>query len=103
MSKVIAYRCDFCGLIKPDRYITGINPTEDMFNTLEGYPVVTNNEKTGVHICTDCYNENVMRTAGVAVNRKRNEDEYKAKLKELAYSVKKQCVRNVATGKKVFP
>lgn len=94
MSKVNAYRCNYCGQIKEEKSITGILPTEDLFDKLNGYPITNKLDKTEVHFCTDCYNAAVLRVAAVAIDRKRFEDLYKEKLKELSYSFKYQTVYN---------
>lgn len=97
--KVQAYRCDFCGMIKEEKYIVGINPLEDLFEKIKSFPIMSNPEKTNVHICTNCTRENAAVPAANQVNRKKNESEYKAKYEELSFILRSQCVHNVRSGK----
>lgn len=96
--KVEAYRCDFCGQIRDFEAMTGINPIEDMFDRLSSFPICRC-EKTNVHFCTTCYQKVVLNFARL-IDRKKQEDEYAHKLKELQYLLREQCVRNIMNGKK---
>lgn len=97
--KVQAYRCDFCGHIRPDEEITGVIPSEDMFEKIKSFPISMNNDKTNVHFCITCYNKIVIEKARI-VDRKKNEREYRLKLEELSYLLKSTCVHNVVNRKK---
>lgn len=97
--KVQAYRCDCCGNIRADEMITGISPVEDMFDKQLSFPIINNNEKTNIHVCTVCYNKIVLEKARL-IDRKQNEREYELKLKELQYLLRSTCVTNVIKGKK---
>jgi hypothetical protein len=99
--QVEAYRCDFCGVIKEEKYISGITPVEDLFDKLESYPLQMNQRKTNVHFCNDCYRNNVLIATEKQINRKKDESLYKQKIKELALAFKRQCVLNVRT-KRIF-
>jgi predicted RNA-binding Zn-ribbon protein involved in translation (DUF1610 family) len=97
--KVEAYRCDRCGFIKQDDAIQGIIPSEDIFEKLESFPICPNPAKTSVHVCTECYDKEVVQKARV-INKKTNAKEHELKLKELAYNLKHTCVMNVYNKKK---
>lgn len=97
--KVEAYRCDRCGNLRPYEAITGINPTEDLFDRMASFPVVSNPAKVNFHVCNECYHSQVLEPARI-IDRKKNEDIYKAKIKELGYLLRSTCVSNVMNRKK---
>lgn len=96
--KVDAYRCNYCGHIKDSDEITGINPTEDMFNKLDSYPITTKLHTTNIHFCIECYKDKVVKAAEIAIDRKRFEEQYKMKIKELGYGFRYQTVYNSRKG-----
>lgn len=69
MSKVIAYRCNYCHIIKDESEIFGIIPTEDLFNKILSYPSINKLDKTNVHYCVECYKNNVTIIAGSFVSK----------------------------------
>lgn len=94
MSKVEAYVCDYCNELRLSAECVGINPTEDLFNKLESYPVIPHPDRADIHLCTTCYNRYCASIAEREVNRKQDEHGYSIKLKELHFSIKSQCVVN---------
>jgi hypothetical protein len=99
--KVNAYRCDYCGAIKTEKRIVGIDPQPDMFNKIKGFPVKSNPEKTNVHVCVDCMREHAHIPASNKVNRKKDEQGYRLAYEELSFLIRSQCVQNVY-NRKVF-
>lgn len=97
--KVEAFRCDYCGNIRPDDEITGVNPIEDLHDRMLSFPIMANNTKTNVHFCTTCYNKVVIEKARL-VDRKKDERLYELKLKELQYLLRSTCVSNIIQRKK---
>lgn len=99
--KIDAYRCDFCGAIKPDKRIVGIDPQPDLFSKIKSYPVKSNPDKTNIHVCIDCIRDNAQVPAENQTNRKKDENGYRVKYEELSFLVRSQCVQNVY-NRKVF-
>jgi len=97
--KVTAYLCDCCGSIKIDDEIVGINPVEDMFDKQLSFPITHKLDKTNVHGCHACYRE-IVDIPASAISRKKNEDAWKAKVKELSYMFRQRCVLNSRRLKK---
>ena len=93
MSKVVAYICDYGNHLMPENAIMGINPVEDMFDKLSNYPSIAAH-KTDVHVCTECYKTVVLTPAQNLVDRRNNEEGYKAKVRELGYGFRSQAVKN---------
>ena len=93
MSKVTAYICDYGNHLMQENAIMGVNPIEDMFNRLESYPSIVAT-RTDVHVCTECYKKVVLTPAQNMVDRRNNEEAYKAKVKELGYGFRAQAVKN---------
>lgn len=94
MSKVDSYRCDKCGGLVPYDEAVGINPAEDMFDRLASYPSVPGPQRANIHHCMQCYRDVVLVPASNLADRKKDEAGYKAKLKELFYGLRAQCVHN---------
>lgn len=92
--KVEAYKVDCCGAIVIEKDVVGINPVEDLFDRLESWPFVHNPNKTTVHICMHCYSDKVLQMAEKQVNRKKDENAYKQKLKELSFSFRDSVVKS---------
>lgn len=92
MSKVNAYRCDYCGEIKTEKEIVGISLNADMFEQLKSYPIIKNPEKAEVHGCTDCYNYCMIEAN--SINRKKFELTYIQKRTEAGFNFRKQSVYN---------
>lgn len=92
--KVTAYKVDCCGAIKYEEEIVGIHAVEDMFNKELSYPSdMKHPERCDIHFCLDCYREKVLRPAGIQVDRRKDEDLYKLKLKELGFAFRDSVVR----------
>lgn len=98
MSKIEAYRCDLCGNPREyDDIYAAIIPIEDAFDKLASYPAKTTPgaiEKGEIHVCTDCCRTKAIIPATNMYHPGRYEAEYKAKLRELLYGVREQCVVN---------
>lgn len=93
--KVEAYMCDHCGELKHSAEVVAISEQPDMFDTMSSYPISgIHLDRYNIHLCTECYNNYAAIPAAREVNRARNEEGYKLKLKELAYMVRSQCVAN---------
>lgn len=95
MSKVIAYKCNHCGVIKEARAILGILPTENIFDALDSFPLVKDLDKTTVHGCTECFNRVQEQNRE---NRKKHEAAYIKRRRELSFSFRQQCVYNARNG-----
>lgn len=91
---VKAYICDYNNHIVHEDEITGINPVEDFFDRQLSYPITNKPEKANIHFCTQCYNENVLIPAQNTTNRKKDEELYKLRLKELAFAFRSTTVAN---------
>lgn len=74
--------------------IVGINPIEDMFDNLMSFPLSKNAAKAHIHACTECYKAAVLIPASRDVDRKKDEDGYKKKIKELSYGFRAKTVSN---------
>lgn len=95
MSKVEAYRCDYCNEIKESEEIVAINPVEDLFNKMAGFPAVFKYmERYNIHHCMSCYNMHVVSVAERETNRRKDERGYELKLAEMYYNLRSQCVAN---------
>lgn len=97
--KVEAYKVDCCGSIVIEKDVVGINPIEDLFDKLESYPFVSNPNKVTVHICMHCFSDKVLQVAEKQVNRKKDEEAYKKKLKELSYAFRDSVVKSFVSRK----
>lgn len=98
--KVEAYRCDRCGKIKSYEAIVGIIAIEDMFDRMASFPTSTKPEKCFVHVCTECYNKEVVEKARV-IDRGKDNRGYELKVKELGYNLRQTCVFNVRDKRKL--
>lgn len=94
MSKVEAYRCDYCQGIVEVNGISGVSAQPDLFDKMAGFPIVNKCEKADIHLCGDCYNVHAVTRAENEVYRRIDEQAYRQKLKELAYGLRAQCVSN---------
>lgn len=97
MSKVNAYKCDYGNHLVEDDIAVGVNHTEDMFDKLLSFPSVHTPVAMGrcaMHYCMDCYRAHVLIPASNMVDPRKNEEGYKAKVKELAYGLRSQTVHN---------
>ena len=92
MSKVNAYRCDYCGELKTEGSIVGISPVQDLFDKLNSYKIISNPEKAEIHGCTDCYN--YCMTEANSINRKKYEALYIEKRTEAGLMFRQQAVLN---------
>jgi hypothetical protein len=92
--KTEAYVCDFCNELRHSDEITGVSSQPDLFNKLDSYPIISHSDRAHIHLCTTCYNLHVISVAERETDRRKDEAGYKAKLKELSYLVKAQCVTN---------
>ena len=92
--KVDAYLCDHCGKLFKSDEVVGVSTVEDMFDRLSSYPVVYNPTKTEVHVAVACWKDAVARPAANMVDRRKDERGYELKMKELAYGLKAQSVKN---------
>lgn len=92
MSKVNAYRCDYCGEIKTEESIVGISAFEDIFDKLKGYEIVKNPERAVIHGCLDCYSHCLSEANNI--NRKKYEQLYIEKRNEGGFMFRQQCVLN---------
>jgi len=91
--KASAFYCDYKHHLVDEKGIVGINPIEDMFDRQQSYPICHQN-KTDVHFCTECYNEHVLRIAGLGIDRKKDEHTYMLKVKELGFAFRSKVVSN---------
>jgi len=96
MSKIEAYRCDYCREIVEVNDCVGVSPQPDLFDKLHGYPVIYKCEKADIHLCGKCYNLYAVSIAERETNRRKDEEGYKRKLEELSYSLRFQAVSNYA-------
>lgn len=94
MSRVEAYICDYAHHLKEESGVVGVSFQEDLFDKLASFPTIPNPAKSFAHYCTDCYREKVLLPAGQLVDRKKDEKVYELKIKELAYSLRSQTVKN---------
>jgi hypothetical protein len=101
MSKVNAYRCDYCGQIKTEDKVVGISKIQDLFDALHSYKVINNPDKADVHGCTDCYN--YCLSEANSINRKKYEQLYIDKRTENGLMFRQQCVLNALNGKYTPP
>lgn len=92
--KVEAFVCDCCGELKYYAEAVGVSLQPDMFDVMNGYKIINNPNKADVHMCTKCYNEKALYPAQREVNRKKDEQAYILKLKEMSYAVRATCVNN---------
>lgn len=92
--KTEAYTCDYCQQLRTAEECVGVNPTEDVFDRMAGYPIINNPAKADIHFCTTCYNMHVVSVAERETNRRKDEHSYELKLKEMSYIVRSQCVVN---------
>jgi hypothetical protein len=92
MSKVKAFKCDYCGKIVEYDECVGLKPIEDIFDRLKSYPVVNNPSKAEVHFCVSHYRELVTAPAESQYNRRINEAGYARKCDELAYDLRKTTI-----------
>lgn len=95
MSKVDAYRCDYCDALKPASEIIGVSNVPDMFDTLKSYPINANPEKCRAHFCTACYTANVFDAASRFHSKGRNRDAWQAKADELSYCLRRHVINKV--------
>jgi hypothetical protein len=100
MSRVEAYRCDNCQSIVEVDECVGISLQPDLFEKMKGFPVVYKCEKADVHLCTTCYNMQVVSVAERETNRRKDERGYRLKLEELAYSLREQAVSKFTRSKR---
>lgn len=64
MSKVNAFRCDYCNTIKETEHFYGIHLSEDLFDQNNSYPIEYNKpEKCHIHFCVECYHNKVTEPA----------------------------------------
>lgn len=93
MSQTVAYVCDYADHLMPEEAIFGLSSQEDMIDMQLSYPVVKSRKKADVHICTDCWNKNVLEPARNTFDRRNNDEAaYKLVLKGLAYDFRKTAV-----------
>lgn len=92
--RVEAYQCDHCKELKLSSDCVGISAQPDLFCAMDGFPIVYNPSKADIHLCVSCYNKHAVEPAERAVNRRKDEEGYKNKLKEFSYSTRAQCVHN---------
>lgn len=70
--QVRAYRCDNCGKIKIDDEITGIMPSQDMFDLMNSYPETKKLDRTNIHFCLSCYDIAVIKPIDTECTRQKN-------------------------------
>src|SRR5579863_5255953 len=99
MSIVRAARCECCGKVYAIDDCLGVSIVEDLFDKLSSYATVKNPEKAAIHICVSCFRDKVYGTAARLCDRRKNEDGYKLKVKELSYSLRFQAVYNYRNKK----
>ena len=92
--KVEAYIVDCCKELRLEKHTIGIVPTEDLYDIINSYPSIANPAKAIVHHCMQCYRKDVLTPAGLQVDRKKDENAYKLKLRELHYALRKKAVDN---------
>lgn len=98
-----AYVCDYCNELRFGAECVGVLRNQDIFDKLSSFTTVMRPEKADIHYCIHCYNKVVVWVAEREVNRKKDEDRYTLKLKELSYLLKSQCVANYDKKKnKIF-
>jgi hypothetical protein len=99
MSKVEAYRCDYCREIVEVNGCSGVSLQPDMFDKLKSFPIINRSDKADAHLCGRCYNLHVVSIAERETNRKKDENAYRMKLEELAYGLRSQVVSNFTNSK----
>ena len=88
MSKVNAYQCDFCGVVKTEEHCNGISSVQNAFDPLESNKVCEC-EKSEVHFCLECYREQVLvATENMCFRKRFDEDNRQKVLKEMTYAFK---------------
>lgn len=92
--KVEAYCCDFCHEVKVAAEMVGVSPKQDLFEVLKSFEIDYHPHRQPVHLCTKCYDMNVVQPTERETNRKKNEHAYILKLNEMSYLVRAQCVTN---------
>jgi hypothetical protein len=92
MSKVHAFKCDYCGKIVEYDEIVGVSPLEDMFDVLASFEVVKNPDKADIHFCVAHYADLVTGPASMLYDRRTDEAGYTLKVRELSYSLRKSTV-----------
>jgi hypothetical protein len=100
MSKVEAYKCDYCREIVEVNECVGLSAQPDLFEKLKGYPLVKHCDKAEIHLCGKCYNLYAVSVAERETNRRKDEDGYRRKLEELAYGLRAQAVSNYTKGRR---
>jgi hypothetical protein len=92
--KATAYECDFCNQLKYSAEVVGVSLQQDLFDKMGGFKSNVFPERELAHLCTTCYNMNVVSVAEREHNRKHDEIGYTQKLKEMSYLIRAQCVTN---------
>lgn len=101
MSKVEAYKCNYCAKIYPAEEVVGIIDIADLFSSLESYPTTNDPAKARVHHCTDCSHTHVIIKTEELSPRNKDERAYQIRFKELYAIFKGVCVFNAQNKKKV--
>ena len=94
MSRVKSYGCDCCGIIQPESAMVGVSDIQDLFDMMSSYPTIMNPDKAKIHYCTTCYGARILIPVRTEVDRKKNEELYRLKMKELTYQLRRLCVQN---------
>lgn len=92
MSKIKAFRCDFCNTIVQEEEAVGILPIKDAFDSREDYPTTKYPEDAEVHHCLECSRANVILKTEELSPRFKGEKEYHLRFKELYSIFKGKCV-----------
>jgi hypothetical protein len=92
--KAEAYTCDFCGELKFSAEVVGISLEQDLFEKMKSFQTNPHAHRCHCHLCTKCYDMNVVQVANRDSNRKKDENSYRLKLEEMSYMVRAQCVAN---------
>lgn len=100
MSVVKAFGCDYCGMIKAEIHIAGIDMQMDLFSTHRSLKTNMNPEQTEIHYCVECYTIHVGVPAENFSPRKVSQVEYNNTLQIFSETFKKKCVENYR--KKIF-
>lgn len=88
MSKVNAYRCDFCETVKAAVEISGISTVIDMYDALESNKACEP-EFSDVHFCLECYRQQVLNaTANLSYRNAAAQEDSTKQLKQMTYAFK---------------
>lgn len=90
--KIEAYRCDYCKFIHEAAETIGVSSSEDLFSKTKSYPSNPDPKKESIHYCLDCYTKFVTMPARVMFDRSKHEEQYKLKIEELGYLLRRNTV-----------